>query len=251
MLTKIYALYWVLIGGLLFTALPSYGSEPDKGEALSVAFPQENKTYHYQDPARLSQVLNDIYSSLDYAPYTSGVSLIRLSKNIQIEQQKDAIIQRLIKLNTDSALYLIAQISNTEFAFREALSFDLDTTRLFLKQNPLLAGRFQLVVPIRSNRFWVYGAIDEDTPLAISLHDGLSLRDYLATIESSNSEGKYRPWVIQPDQTLYQTKDIYWKGTPYFLSPGAVVFIGLQNLPEEFKDLNQQIAHLLTYRVEK
>jgi hypothetical protein len=241
---------------LVFTALPSLAAGTDSGysapsEALTVSVPEENKTYHFRDPARLSQVLEYIYPTLNYKPYTLAASLVRLSKNAIIEQKKDAVIQQLIALNTDSALYMIAQLSNTELAFRESVSFNLDDVRLHPKKNPLLTGKFQLILPARPNHFWVYGATEENIPLAVFMQDGFSLRDYFADIPSSNPEGKYRPWIIQPDQTLYRTKDMYWKGTPYFLSPGAVVFIGLKNLPEKFKNLNQEIAHLLTYRVEK
>lgn len=245
-----------LVSAISLASLSAHAEESSvskipQSEALTMAMPQDNKVYHYRHPARLSQVLSGIYPTLDYTPYELGASLIRLSKNAIIEQKKDAIIQQLIALNTDDALFMIAQLSNTQFAFREDVSFNLDDVRLHPKKNPLLTGKFQLILPARPDHFWVYGATEEDIPLAVFIHDGLSLRDYFATIESSNPEGKYRPWIIQPDQTLYRTKDMYWKGTPYFLAPGAVVFIGLKNLPTKFKNLNKEIAHLLTYRVEK
>ena len=226
-------------------------SDHSEGEALSVSLPQENKTYHYRQTVRLSQVLADIYPTLHYVPYTLGASLIRISKNPLVAEEKYRIIQQLITLNTPSSLFLLAQLSNMTFAFREHISLNLPTIRLSLKQDPLLAGAFQLFAPTRPDHFLVVGAINEESPLAVPLQDGQSLRDYLPNIALNNQALDSTPWIIQADQTFYQVHDLYWKNKPYFLSPGAVVFIGLKNLPIEFKDLNRDIVHLLTYRVEK
>ena len=243
------------IATLLFISgsLTTHAAAPvnPKGEALSVSLPEENKTYHYSQTVRLSQVLTDIYPTLHYVPYTLGASLIRVSKTPLIAEEKYRIIQQLITLNTPSSLFLLAQLSNMTFAFREHISLNLPTVRLSPKQDPLLAGAFQLFAPARPDHFLVVGAINQESPLAISLQGGQSLRDYLPTIQMNDQALDSTPWVIQADQTFYQVHDLYWKNKPYFLSPGAVVFIGLKDLPIEFKDLNRDIVHLLTYRVEK
>ena len=130
------------------------------------------------------------------------------------------------------------------FAFREKIETDPIKVQIFPNLNPMIKSDYILSMPNRPDHILI---IDPHTnnPIKLSLKANSNLKDYLSQL--SHSQHKNTAWIIQANGDVYQATDIQWRDSLYFLSPGAIVFIGLDNLPDAVNNLNARIAYLLAF----
>ncbi|NLU96873.1 hypothetical protein B6N13_02010 [Marinomonas sp. UCMA 3892] len=218
-------------------------------EQIALYYPQQSVTLSYPQEVRLSQVLTDAYAQLDYQPYSLGTALIDLSKQQQIDEKKHAILKKLQDINTPASNYIAKKLNSLDFVYRERIETDPSKVRVNPKYDPMLKGVYQLFLPKRPQHIYLINA-DDHNYLTLKLTANSNLKDYLAEQFEANRYTYDSAWIIQANQDVYQATDIQWKGKLYFLSPGAIVFIGLTDLPEKYRDLNADIAHLLAFLLE-
>lgn len=220
--------------------------------SLSVTLWQQNKHLNYPSSVRLATLLGDAYQSLEYEPYAPGAALIDVSaekKTVTALQRR--VLQQLKMLGSPSAMQIVRQLSHFQYVRKIPVNLDLDEVRVSSKDNPMLSGRYELSLPKRPAHITLVGALKEGRPVSAKVKLGAVLDAYLNEVQFQNDADRYHPWVIQADGAVHQVKYLSWEGSPTFLSPGAIVFVGLESLPEQYKHLNENIAQLLASSVER
>lgn len=207
-------------------------------------------TLSYPQDVRFSQVLSDAYAQSNEEIYALGTGLIDPHKQTMIDTQKRVIMRQLTQLNTPQAMQLAKQLDSLPLVYHEPIATDLTSVRVSSKLNPLIKQDYWLSLSKRPTHIKVFDpALDHSVTMA--LQENADLRDYLATLSQMTKRDRHdSAWIIQANRVVYQVDNLAWKNTLHFLSPGAIVFIGLQNLPDEYRDLNANIAHLLAFRLE-
>ena len=191
--------------------------------------------------------LNDI-------PYSLGTALVDLSKQPLVDQQKEQVIKQLQTLNTPAANTLAKHLITMRFAYHEDISHNVVQVRVNPRLDPLLNSDFWLSLPARPDHIRVLHPLKEDLVVLPSRAD-FHVSKYLAeltqdTASDTNLPPVHTAWVIQADRRVYPVTDLQWRDTRYYLSPGAMVFVGLEDLPHAYRDLNANIAQLLALRLE-
>ena len=207
-------------------------------------------TLSYPQDVRFSQVLSDAYAQSNGEIYALGTGLIDPHKQTIIDTQRRVIMRQLTQLNTPQAMRLAKQLDSLPLVYHEPIATDLISVRVSSKLNALIKQDYWLSLPKRPTHIKVFDpALDHSVTMA--LQENADLRDYLAKLSKMTKQDRHDSvWIIQADRAVYQVDNLTWKNTLHFLSPGAIVFIGLQDLPDEYRDLNANIAHLLAFRLE-
>ena len=239
-----FKLSWMFLSKLLLASLISTFSLLSHAQ-ISIYVMQSRTKLNYSQAERFSQVLQDAQKTLNYLPYTLGISLINQDRQEDINTLKQSVLNDLHKINTTEANKLEKQLKSMHFAFRETLETDLIKIVTTPKQDPLLAQNYILSLPKRPNHF-VFIDTDRETPRKIKLKADQDLKGYLSKLNHPYSDSI---WIIQANQDVYQATD-QWRDKPYFLSPGAIVFAGLNGLPKEYQDINTRVAHLLAFSMD-
>ena len=205
----------------------------------------------YPQGVRLSEVLSDAYAQADYPVYSLGTTLVDPHKQSMVEVQKQKVLRQLMLLNTPETLNLAMQINNMRFVYYQEIESDPNKVQALTKRNPLLNQEFWLYLPERPDYVKVVSP-QRSTTSVLDIQYNAELRDYLAAFANKDKVDQLYDsvWVIQADRKVYSVSDLTWSDKLYFLSPGAMVFTGLKDLPYEFRDLNGDIAQLLSHRLE-
>ncbi|USD65133.1 capsule biosynthesis GfcC family protein [Vibrio sp. SCSIO 43136] len=212
---------------------------------ISIELPNQNKTITYQQPVRLSQILNDAYQQLDYWPYELNSKLVETQANDEIITLRDDILSELDLLQTNSAKALIEQLSQFEYRKVVPIQLGFNHIRVYDRDNPLISNNHSLELTKRSNLFGLVGLVPK--PIFIPLRSGANLSDYLETIEHFESADLAKPFIIQPDGHITQAHIGHWQNKLFYPASNAIVFIGIEGEDE----LNLKIANLLRYAVVK
>ena len=239
--------------GLLLTGLLCLVtlSQNAKADNAIITLQHNQITLSYPQEVRFSQLLQDAYSHTNYLIYLLGSALINPNKQSIVTNQKSTVLRQLAAINTPAAKHIINHLNRLNLVYHEDMVFDLTKVRMNPKLNPTIKGEYSLSLPKRPTHITVFDARQNQIK-TIPLNKNGELHDYLAQFAGvSKSQQPYDSvWVIQADRSIYQVKDLQWKNTLYFLSPGAMVFIGLQNLPDDYRDLNANVAQLFAFRLE-
>ena len=237
---------------LILAMLASSFSVADTGGFPTYITVLPNQTLlTYPQGVRLSQVLSDAYAQADYPVYSLGTTLVDPHRQPIVEVQKQKVLRQLMLLNTPEALNLAVQINSMRFVYYQEIESDPNKVQAFAKRNPLLNQEFWLYLPKRPNYIKIVSP-QRSTTSVLDIQYNAELRDYLATFADAEKEDQPNDslWIIQADRKIYPVSDLTWSDKLYFLSPGAMLFTGLQDLPYEFRDLNGDIAQLLSHRLE-
>jgi hypothetical protein len=237
---------------LILAMLASNFSVADTGGFPTYITVLPNQTLlTYPQSVRLSQVLSDAYTQADYPVYSLGTTLVDPHKQPMVEVQKQKVLRQLMLLNTPETLNLAKQINSMRFAYYQEIESDPNKVQAFAKRNPLLNQEFWLYLPDRPSHIKVVSPQHSETAV-LDIQYNAELRDYLATFADAEKEDQPYDslWIIQADRKVHPVSDLTWSDKLYFLSPGALVFTGLKDLPYEFRDLNGDIAQLLSHRLE-
>ncbi|PJE53243.1 capsule biosynthesis GfcC D2 domain-containing protein [Marinomonas sp. BSi20584] len=226
-------------------------SQNAKADNAVITLLHNQVTLSYPQEVRFLQLLQDAYSQSQYQIYPLGSALINPNKQSIVTNQKRAVLRQLAAINTPAAKHIANYLNRLNLVYHEDMVFDFTKVRIKPKLNPLVKGEYSLLLAQRPNHITVFDAA-QDLVKKVPLNKSGELRDYLAQFSGATKEQQPYDsvWIIQADRSIYQAKDLQWKNTLYFLSPGAMVFIGLPNLSDEYRDLNANIAHLFAFRLE-
>ena len=222
---------------------------------LSVNIPNLSVNLNYQHPARLSQLLSDtqnlIQKRTKNIPFWLAAQLLQKDKNEQITLLKANILKKLQLLSDEKpqssikAKLLTSFIKNNHFNYRHFISLDNDFIRITAENDPLLKGKFTLLIPNRINKIRIVGSMKENQTADLIEHAAID--DYLKTLTLPDNSDTSVAYIIQPDGAISKVNNAYWRHDPIFFAPATILFIGFNSLPNEYSSLNMQIAELLRY----
>jgi hypothetical protein len=209
------------------------------------------------DDAHLADLLT--HSNIPADTYWPTARIATPASQAQVDGERQALLHDLEMLEyqwhnegeTQKAYAvreLRAELAAVKLIGRLPATLDPDWVRIRPEDNPQLQGDYRLVLPARPTTLMVLGLINGNPrPL---LKSKQVIADY---IDAECLPGGECSWgyFIQNDGTIEKVGLEYWNRQHREADPGAVLFIGFDNdqLPEQYRDLNSRIAHLLTNRI--
>lgn len=205
----------------------------------------------YTENVRFSQVLSDAYAQTNYEVYPLGIALVDPHKQPQADVRKRKVLLELRRLNTAEADNLAQQLRTMRLAYHLPIEQDPVKVQTQAKRDPLITQEYGLRLPKRPDHIQVIDPSRRE-PMTIKFKPNADLRDYMAQLTDTDvGRGAYKSaWIVQADRKIYRVDDVRQRDKLHFLSPGAVVYMGLQDLPEVDQDLNTAVAELLALRLE-
>lgn len=216
-------------------------------QSIKINLLQSETVLEYVSAPRLSQVITEAAEQTDYAIYPLGVTLISPDKQALIDEKKRSIFTILEGLKNQQAAQILKHLKKLHFVHKEPSNTLLRRIRTDKKLNPLLSKNYTLSLPIRPDYIRLITPMRESTSLVKYLPN-TSLKEYLTKKVAGDSYDS--AWIIQANQDTRLVSNIQWQSKKYYLSPGAIVFVGLSNLPSKYQTLNQDIAELLSQHLE-
>ncbi|CAH0527241.1 capsule biosynthesis GfcC family protein [Vibrio hippocampi] len=234
---------------------------PVSAASLKVNLPQQQVSFDYQQPTSLEQLLGDVHqravkeqpdrSVWQYVSWQA--QLFDLTKQAEIESQKQAVLMRLQQLQNEypnsGAKSILNQLQAMKFKSRQWVSLDFDDVQSQLDANPILAGQFELNLFPRDNSVYFLGAVKK--PQSLSHKARWFLSDYfehIGSVKLDAASGSYA-LVVQPTGEVQIAQYGIWNFQPHFIAPGALVWVPFDNLPSDYQSLNADIAQLLSNKV--
>lgn len=220
-------------------------------------------TLNYDAPVRLERVLQDSLQHIKalknadgwyLSPsdiYWAGASLINMQKPLN----KTDVAKRLDKVqaqwanqpsNTSAINALKHWIGANLNNARQLTTLDYDVVLLEPSLNPIVSGKFTLVLPPRPKHVLILGATAE--PKFVEWQERQNANDYLNKTEVLEDADNSYVWVIQPDGVVEKHPIAYWNQNHMDIAPGATIYLGYSSFPSTSKDLNQEIVNLLKNR---
>ncbi|MBD1558485.1 hypothetical protein HC752_16235 [Vibrio sp. S9_S30] len=236
-------LFVILLKALLATAV--FFSALVSSHQLTVHLPNQKLNLNYTMPSPLSQVIADTQAQNKETLFFEGAVLASATQQAKVDSQKHALFKRLTRENSEQTLYLLNQLKALHFVGREWVNLDYDLIRLKPELNPLLSGSYDFYVSPRRNQVRILGQLKQ--PASFPLLDTQDITAYLDDIELSAFGDLDQVFIIHTNGDVIQAQLGYWQPERYYLSPGAMIFIGSRNAEQTNKD----IAQLLRYAVDK
>jgi hypothetical protein len=148
--------------------------------------------------------------------------------------------------NSRLMLQLVSQLT---VAGRLNVNLDPDWVRIRTEANPLLVGKYRILLGLHQPQVRIYGLIAGPTDVPL-LH-GQGVASYLegrAIFEGAESRSVF---LCQPDGRVQQVPIAYWNKKHREPMPGAALLVGFAegSLPERYADLNVRIAKLIAARI--
>ena len=218
---------------------------------------------NYTDAVRLDRIVEDGLANLPaHAPrnpaaqpvYWTGAALLDMSKT-KISVEKN-LLQDQIELITQqsssdtekvAALQTLHNyLEELSLAQRIFLPLDLDFVRIQTAFNPVIDGRYQLILPLRPSSILILGAVTNFglTPW----RERANVAFYLQQAQPISSADNSYAWIIQPDGVVEQHPFAYWNKSHRDIAPGAIIYLGFGSLPAGFSSINEDLAALLRNR---
>lgn len=208
----------------------------------------------FTQPARWQQVLAQLQSAGLNARWAQ---LTKPSEQAELEAMRTRVLSDLHVLGQRwarqgkpgllrSSVALSAQLGALPLVARQAVSMDYDQVRLNARFNPQLAGDYKLALHPRSTVVWAQGLVH--LPGKRPFVGGAFAYDYGRRLSLLPGAEQQKIWIIQPDgQVMNSPVDPF---SPQFVgvAPGATLYVGFADLPDEFADLDQRIMTLFTNR---
>lgn len=209
------------------------------------------------DDARLGDLLT--HSSIFSDVYWPTARMATTTSQAQVEGERQALLHDLKMLeyqwhnegetrNAYAVRELRVELAAVKLIGRLPAILDPDWVRIRPEDNPLLQGEYRLVLPARPQTLMVLGLVNGNP--RPSLKPKQVIADYI--------DGECLPaglcawgYLIQNDGTIEKVGLEYWNRQRREADPGAVLFVGFDSdqLPENYRNLNSRIAHLLTNRI--
>ncbi|MGF1903794.1 capsule biosynthesis GfcC D2 domain-containing protein [Aliivibrio salmonicida] len=252
-------LYSLII--LLLISIPSISMADtkhptfDQKHTVTVTLPNQNTQLNYPQPVRLEQLIKDVNKQTDF--YHLGAVLSDSNQQKTMNEIYSDIMNALSSLSRQTSLFsarntfkqsamqITTQLSKHTFVDRIFTSFDVDLLRINDKMNPLIAGKYQLILHPRPTNVSFFGAIDSENSLLLPLIEHATIDDYLEKVPLSPFADTSTIYVIQPNGDVQTTEFSIWQNKTVYLAPGATVYVPFANLPTDFHTLNDSIVQLL------
>ena len=202
---------------------------------------------NYSQSVRWTQVLQDVSAQLAYEPYILGMALYTPEKKHLVVEEQRAIIKDLKAVHTEASWKMALFLQRSYFSYREPFVASFNQARLEPKLNPLLTGSYELFLPSRPKHIFVIDPAYR-TLTKLPVQNNTDVKQYFDSLPDAPKHNQ--AWVIQPNQEIYQIDNIQKAGQRFYVAPGATLFIGLDDLPSPYQDLNARIARLLAMRLE-
>lgn len=235
--------------GVLWFAVSSGAAVADVVSTKVALYPAGIQL-NYNQPVRLSRVLQDTTSRLNFAPYWVGAKLFDLDKQPRVDQQLKAVQQTLSVLQSeypDDVGYqaVFNQLNQYQYGFRQMVRLDPDFVRLDTSLNPRLPGRYALRLVPRPKTITVMGVVNQVAHLPFVAT--MTVADYLGQ-ENVNKLGDANQsfaWIITPDGQSRRVGYAYWNDQQAVLIPGSILFLGFCRENHQHQMLETHIVHLL------
>ena len=236
---------------LVFILLMLFGiSKTSAAATLKVTIPQQSISLSYQSAPRLSQLLIDVNKNIDYAAYFLGSALINKdNKKIAIQKSKIKLLEDLESINNKSASYLHTIVESLTFFQQEDIKLDLEKIQQDRRLNPIISGNYQLYLPNRPDYIILIDPKNSDDIIKLKLIAGYHLENYLSDHYKNKNFSKNNIRIIQADKEVITPKINYWSSNKYYLSPGSIIYVGLNRDIDKAETINQNITNLLQHHV--
>lgn len=234
---------------LIFILLMLFGiSRTSTAAALKVTIPQQGISLSYQSAPRLSQLLTDANKNIDYTAYFLGSALINKdNKKNAIQNSKIKLLKDIESISNKSASHLHTIVEGLTLYQQEDLKLDLEKIQQDSRQNPIISGNYQLYLPKRPDYIILIDPKNSDEILKLKLISGYHLENYLSDHYKSRDFSTDNIRIIQADKEVITPKIDYWSSKKYYLSPGAIIYVGL-NI-DKAETINQKVTNLLQQHV--
>ncbi|WP_237156998.1 capsule biosynthesis GfcC family protein [Photobacterium rosenbergii] len=237
-----------------------------ESDAFTVqVYNSRNQTEHlklnYTQAVRLEQVLADTIANITLLPtteensnqpvYWTGAGLYRGFPH----PNKASIIRQLEKASelvdpTERDIFrqLATQLNQLKIGERVFTPLDYDLVRINKASNPIISaqqfpGPMTLVLPSRPDSVWVLGAVQHNSEQPWVART--SANQYLEQVGTTSYSDNSTATIIQPDGTVEMHPIAYWNKDHMDIAPGAIVYLGFNNLPTGYQSLNDEIINLL------
>ena len=251
-ITSIYSLS-ISCFSLLGFSLLSFSLSASPFKSLEVSVENTNISLQYDRPQRLLQVLSDSHQYIDYSPYTLGASLV--IKNSKIGFKKKENLINKINLNykandkVETKNNLLSILEKHNFKKREEITLDLEKIQLDKNSNPIIQGKYELMLPRTPNYIIVIDPSNSKDLIKLPLKYNYDFEDYINFYKDGfNIKNKIKSekiTIVQADKETIIPKVSYWNDKNYYLSPGAFIYIGIESSPQ----INSDFIDLLKYHV--
>ena len=244
-LTSVFALTLLLSGSVMAAA---HVVVETNGKVESITLP---------DDAHIADLLNHLNISADTYWPTARISTAE--RQAQVDGERQALLHELEMLeyqwhnegetrNAYAVRELRVELASVKLIGRLPATLDPDWVRIRPEDNPLLQGEYRLVLPARPTTLMVLGLVNGNP--RPSLQPKLVIADYVDATCLPVGECAWG-YLIQNDGTVEKVGLEYWNRHHREADPGAVLFVGFDNdqLPENYRNLNSRIAHLLINRI--
>ncbi|MFZ1873007.1 MAG: capsule biosynthesis GfcC D2 domain-containing protein [Chania sp.] len=161
-------------------------------------------------------------------------ALLRQEGDTSLAATVDAVHIQLAELNVIGRLFV---------------PLDPDMIRLDPVLDRRLQGEYQLYIAPEPKSVKLLGAVSSH-----GKHDflpGKDVSDYLTGLQPLEGAEHDTAWIITPQGEVQPVPIAYWNRRHNEMTPGSLLFLGfaVSALPDDFKDINEQIISLLTHRM--
>lgn len=216
----------------------------------------EHLLLNYPQSVRLEQVLADTVANLALLPtaqqninqsiYWTGAGLYKKfphPNKANVINQLDKVSELVDADEKSSFQQLATQLSQFDIGERVFTPLDYDIVRIDKASNPLISESLSVVLPSRPDSVWVLGAVNTNGKQSWLSRTNAS--DYLEHVGHTANGNNSVATVIQPDGVVEQHPIAYWNKSHKDIAPGAIVYLGFDNLPTGYTSLNDEIINLL------
>lgn len=244
-LTSVFALMLLLSGSV---AASSHVVVETNGNVESIRLPND---------AHLADLLT--HAHIPTGTYWPTARIATAASQAQVDAERQALLHELEMLeyqwhnegetrNAYAVRELRVELAAVKLIGRLPVTLDPDWVRIRSEDNSLLQGEYRLVLSARPTTLMVLGLVNGN--LRPLIKSGQVIADYIDGECLSAGECAWG-YLIQNDGTIEKVGLEYWNRQHREADPGAVLFVGFDNdqLPENYRNLNSRIAHLLTNRI--
>ncbi|CAM3727998.1 capsule biosynthesis GfcC D2 domain-containing protein [Vibrio aquimaris] len=218
---------------------------------LIVQVPQQSVLFEYKNPARLSQVIQDIKENTNsysdaYFIANQLFDKAQLNKAIGL---KESVLKRLSQLEGENAVLastLIKQIESWQVGYRLFIPLDYDEIRIKNNLDPKLSGEYELAFPKRNHFSYIVGLVEK--PSEIDISNSPSLSDAISIAQPLAGADKSFVWLIYPDGHTTKSGYAYWNNSQTHLPPSTVIFVGFDSGSQFIRSLEKDIIKLISMR---
>lgn len=244
----------LLLGALLCLLLNSAHAE----SRITVFYPDQASVTLKNVPTLDSLVVNN--PALQGNIWWPGVAIAEQNATRIQQQKQQQLLARLAALSSvlrqkDDALLAAtvdsvrSQLAELKVIGRQLVPLDPDMIRLHPELDRRLSGEYQLYIAAEPRSVRLFGALAPHGKR--DFLPGKDVSDYFTGLQHLEGAEHDTAWIITPQGDVQPVPIAYWNRRHNEMTPGSLLFLGVavSALPEDFKDINEQIISLLTHRM--